>query len=485
MLTKTFARSTLFPVAVRLLQLAVRGNKSPAPRVSIPDKGRIHRDPCNGVWMGSEDNQTFQFQWQMLAGLAVGLALGLFAKSAGGDQAAWVELARTYVTGPVGQIFLRLLFMFVIPLLFSALVIGVAEMGDVRALKQAGLRTLAFTVVVSGIAVVLALALTNAIKPGAGVDHAVAARLLADAREGAQAIVSTQPAKPAGSAALVAIIPSNVVAAAADNDILAIMVFALVFGIGLLLTESRETGQLRGAIEGIFQVSMRLISVVIRFAPIAVACFMFNLASLFGWDLLVRLGAYVGVVLLALAAHMFIVYPVILKVAGGLSPIAFFRNIQEAMVIAFSTASSNATLPTSLRVAEERLGLPPRIARFVLTIGATANQNGTAIFEGVTVLFLAQFFGVELTLAQQATVLFICILGGIGTAGVPAGSLPVVALILGMIGVPPEAIGLGLGVDRCLDMCRTTLNVTGDLACAAVVSRGRTGWSPQATNSLL
>jgi DAACS family dicarboxylate/amino acid:cation (Na+ or H+) symporter len=212
---------------------------------------------------------------------------------------------------------------------------------------------------------------------------------------------------------------------------------------------------------------------------------MFNLASLFGWDLLVRLGAYVGVVLLALAAQMFIVYSVILKVAGGLSPIAFFRNIQEAMVIAFSTASSNATLPTSLRVAEERLGLPPRIARFVLTIGATANQNGTAIFEGVTVLFLAQFFGVELTLAQQATVLFICILGGIGTAGVPAGSLPVVALILGMIGVPPEAIGLVLGVDRFLDMCRTTLNVTGDLACAAVVSRGRTGWSPQATKSLL
>jgi DAACS family dicarboxylate/amino acid:cation (Na+ or H+) symporter len=145
------------------------------------------------------------------------------------------------------------------------------------------------------------------------------------------------------------------------------------------------------------------------------------------------------------------------------------------MVVAFSTASSNATLPTALRVADERLKLPAPVARFVLTIGATANQNGTAIFEGVTVLFLAQFFGQDLTIWQQVTVLLMCILAGIGTAGVPAGSLPVVAIILAMVGVDPVAIGLVLGVDRLLDMCRTTLNVTGDLAIAAMVSRGEEG----------
>ena len=193
---------------------------------------------------------------------------------------------------------------------------------------------------------------------------------------------------------------------------------------------------------------------------------------MFGWDLLLRLGAYAGVVLLALGLHMFVVYPLALRFLGGISPFWFFRQSQEAMVMAFSTASSNATLPTSLRVAEQRLALPPRISRFVLTIGATANQNGTAIFEGVTVLFLAQFFGVDLTLTQQTMVLIVCILGGIGTAGVPAGSLPVIAMILGMVGVPPEGIGLVLGVDRFLDMCRTTLNVTGDLTAAVVVSRG-------------
>ena len=217
--------------------------------------------------------------------------------------------------------------------------------------------------------------------------------------------------------------------------------------------------------------SMTLIGLVIRLAPYAVFCFMFNLAALFGWDLLNSLGKYVGVVVLALAIHLFVVYSLMLKFLGGWSPAKFFRASQEAMVMAFSTASSNATLPVSLRVAEEKLHLPPKISRFVLTVGATANQNGTALFEGVTVLFLAQFFGVDLSLTQQITVMFVCILGGIGTAGVPAGSLPVVALICGMVGVPPEGIGLILGVDRFLDMCRTTLNVTGDLMLAAVVSK--------------
>jgi DAACS family dicarboxylate/amino acid:cation (Na+ or H+) symporter len=413
----------------------------------------------------------FSLQWQMLAGFLTGLIAGLIANATAADSAS-VEWVTTYVTGPIGQIFLRLLFMLVIPLLFSALVVGVAEMGDIRALKRVGWKTLLFTIIVSSIGVAIAIAVTNLLEPGAGVDRALAAQLLADAREGAGAILSGQAERPQGVAAVLAIIPTNVITAASENDILAVMFFALVFGIGLLVTQTRAADQLQSAIEGIFHVAMRLISFIIRFAPIAIACFMFNLAAVFGWDLLLRLSAYVGVVLLALGLQMFVIYPLVLKLAGGMSPAAFFRNSQEAMVMAFSTASSNATLPTALRVAETRLMLPPRVARFVLTIGATANQNGTAMFEGVTVLFLAQFFGVDLTLTQQIMVMLVCILGGIGTAGVPAGSLPVVALILGMIGVPPEGIGLVLGVDRFLDMCRTTLNVTGDLACATVVARG-------------
>ena len=410
--------------------------------------------------------------WKMLIGFLAGLALGLVAHYLSGADAGWVKWLTTYVTQPAGTLFLRLIFMLVIPLLFSALVIGVAEMGDVRSLGRVGWKTLGYTVIASGIAVVLGLLLVNWLQPGAGVDPAAAQAMLAQGADRAKDIVGATATQPKGLDMLLAIVPDNVVKAAAENTILAVMFFALMLGIGLVLTRSEATGTLLRGIQGLFEVSMTLIGLVIRLAPYAVFCFMFNLAALFGWDLLRSLGAYVGVVVLALAIHLLVVYSLMLKLLGGWSPAKFFRGVQGAMVMAFSTASSNATLPVSLRVAEEKLHLPPKISRFVLTVGATANQNGTALFEGVTVLFLAQFFGVDLSLSQQVTVMFVCILGGIGTAGVPAGSLPVVALICGMVGVPPEGIGLILGVDRFLDMCRTTLNVTGDLMLAAVVSTG-------------
>ena len=410
--------------------------------------------------------------WKMAIGFGAGLLVGLIAHYVSGPDATWVQWLTSYVTQPAGTLFLRLIFMLVIPLLFSALVVGIAEMGDVRSLGRVGWRTLAYTVIVSGIAVVIGLLLVNWLEPGVGVDRAAAAQMLAEGSDRAAAIVGSSANQPQGINMLLSIVPDNVVAAAADNAILAVMFFALMIGIGLVMTNSPAADTLQRGIEGLFEVSMTLIGLVIRLAPYAVFCFMFNLAALFGWDLLARLGAYVGVVVLALAIHMFVVYSAALKFAGGYSPLKFFKGVQEAMVMAFSTASSNATLPTALRVADEQLGLPRKVSRFVLTVGATANQNGTALFEGVTVLFLAQFFGVDLSLGQQVTVMFVCILGGICTAGVPAGSLPVVALICGMVGVPPEGIGLILGVDRFLDMCRTTLNVTGDLACAVVVSRG-------------
>ena len=410
---------------------------------------------------------------QMLIGFLVGLLAGLAVNLTAGADAPWVEAVTTYVTGPIGQVFLRLLFMLVLPLLFAALTVGVAEMGDIGALGRTGWRTLLFTVVLSTIAVLIGLTLVNLFRPGDGVDPALARTLLAQNAGGAAGIVGTAAEQPAGVAAFLDIVPNNVFAAAADNKVLPVMFFSLIFGIGLVLARGAPgTEALKNTLEGLFNVAMTLINLVIRFAPIAVAALMFNLAALFGWDLLLRLGAYAGVVLLALLIHLVVVYSVAVRVAGGMSPIAFFKGVQEAMVVAFSTSSSNATLPTALLVAERELGLPRRIARFVLTIGATANQNGTALFEGVTVLFLAQFFGVELTLLQQVTVMLVCILGGIGTAGVPSGSLPVVALILGMVGVPPEGIALILGVDRLLDMSRTVVNVTGDLAAAVVVSRG-------------
>jgi Na+/H+-dicarboxylate symporter len=415
-------------------------------------------------------------QWRIFLGFVLGLLGGLAVYSFAPD-AAWVKPLIAYVTNPAGQIFLRLLFMLVIPLLFSALVVAIAEMGEIRALKTVGVQTLVYTVVVSAIAVAVSLATVNLFQPGAGVDPVAARAMIGDASAGAAGIIEKSAQAKTGVDAIIGLVPSNIVNAMSENDILAVMFFALFFGVGLLLVHTPRTETLKQAFEGVFDVSMRLIGLVIQLAPIAIFCFMFNLAAQFGWELIIKLAAYVGVVLLALAIQMFGVFPALLVLLAKKNPFRFFRETQEATMMAFATSSSNATLPTALRVAETRLMLPPRISRFVLTIGATANQNGTAMFEGVTVLFLAQFFGVDLSLSQQLYVMLICILAGIGTAGVPAGSLPVIALILGAVGVPPEGIGLILGVDRFLDMCRTTLNVIGDLVAATVIS-ARSAASP-------
>ena len=410
--------------------------------------------------------------WKMFIGFGLGLVLGLVVHLSSGADAEWVKTFTTYVTTPFSKVFLSLIFMLIVPLLFSALVVGIAEMGDIRALGRIGWKTLGYTVVLSSIAVLIGLLLVNWLKPGVGVDPALAQTLIVENTERAKEIVASVDKQPRGMDMLLSIVPDNVINAASSNgSILAVMFFAVMFGVGMVLTPSDATATLKRGIEGIFEISMTLIGLVIRLAPYAVFCFMFNLAAIFGVDLLVRLGAYVGVVVLALAVHMFVVYSLALKMVGK-SPVAFFRETQEASLMAFSTASSNATLPTALRVAEEKLKLPNRVSRFVLTVGATANQNGTALFEGVTVLFLAQFFGVDLTLWQQVMVMLVCILGGIGTAGVPSGSLPVVALICAMVGVNPIGIGLILGVNHFLDMCRTTLNVTGDLTLATLVSHG-------------
>ncbi len=406
---------------------------------------------------------------RMLLGFLLGAGAGLAAHAWAGESAGLAKFIQ-YVSGPVGQVFLRLLFMLVIPLIFSALVLGVAELGDVRSLGRVGAKTLAATVLLSTIAVVLGLLLVNLLQPGAGLSEELRGRLLEGAAERAAGLgKGTAPAADF-SQFFLQIIPDNPLRAAANGDMLAVMFFSLMVGVGLTLVSTAASVRFQEAIQGLYDVTMRLIGLVIQMAPIGVAALLFTLTAQLGVEILVQLVRYVGVVVLALAIHLLVVYSLAVWALARRRPLPFFRAISEAMLTAFSTASSNATLPTSLKVAEEKLRLPPQVARFVLTVGATANQNGTALFEGVTVLFLAQFYGVPLTLAQQAAVMAISIAGGIGTAGVPAGSIPVVAMILGTVGIPVEGIGLILGVDRLLDMCRTTLNVTGDLVIAAAVS---------------
>jgi len=426
------------------------------------------------------DKKKLPLHWKMGIGFAIGLILGLIVHALGGSVdglQAGTKWVMDYITTPASGLFLNLIFMLIVPLIFSALIMGVSEMGDIRALGRIGWKTLAYTVLLSGIAVGIGLVLVNLLKPGAGVDPQVAAMMLSENAERSKEIVAGIHGTPKGMDMLLSIVPSNVLQAASDNGaILSLMFFALMFGIGMVLTDEAKVAPLRRAIEGVFEISMTLINLVIRLAPYAVACFMFNLAALFGFELIIRLGAYVGVVVLALGLHMIVTYGTAVWLSGR-SPLSFFRDTQEATVMAFSTASSNATLPTALRVADQ-MGLPQRVSRFVLTVGATANQNGTALFEGVTVIFLAQFFGVDLSIGQQIMVMAVCILGGIGTAGVPSGSLPVVAMICAMVGVNPLGIGLILGVNHFLDMCRTALNVTGDLALTTLVAKGESHDGP-------
>jgi DAACS family dicarboxylate/amino acid:cation (Na+ or H+) symporter len=407
---------------------------------------------------------------KVLLGFVLGALLGLAAHVYGAD-APFTQGVIAWLTKPVGQIFLNLLFMLVIPLMFSALVLGVAELGDIASLGRLGWRTLLYTAVVTGAAVGIGLLMVNLIQPGTHLDPALVQQAMASSAAKAGEIVSSGHQLNALEL-LVNIVPHNIIGAMADDkQKLGIVFFALMVGIGLVLTPSPATEAFKHALQGLFEVCMRLIGLFVRLAPYAVACFMFTLTAQLGLDVLAGLAWFVITVVLALGLHMFVVLPLWVRFMGGMPVRAFFRGSQEASLMAFATASSTATLPVTLRVAEENLRLPRKVSRFVLTVGASANHHGTALFEGVTVLFLAQVFGLHLPFLQQLMVLVLCILGGIGTAGIPSGSLPVIAMICGIIGLDPAGIGIILGVNTFLDMCRTSLNVTGDLATAVVVSR--------------
>lgn len=419
---------------------------------------------------------------QILSGLVLGVVAGLIAKEAvtTPDGLARLDWWLANVIQPVGKLFIRIIFMIVIPLIFSAIVLGVAEMGDVRKLGRVGLKSLLYTLLLTATGVAVALGVVNLFEPGKRMTQetrdTLTARYVGEAAgKVAQGVKETPLADT-----LLGLVPQNPLYEAVHaftpnytgGGLIAVMVFSLFFGVALAMTPADKAEALTAVLKGLFEVCMVIIDFAMRLAPPGVACLGFALTAQLGADVLRSLGFYTAVVVLGLALQQFVTYPLFLKFIGGVSPWAFFKNIREVMLTAFSTSSSNATLPVSMRVAEENLKLPPRISRFVLTVGASANQNGTALYEGVTVLFLAQVFGVDLSLGQQLVVAFMCILAGLGTAGVPGGSLPLVVGVLVTIGVPGESIAIILGIDRLLDMCRTTLNVTGDLVCATLVAKG-------------
>jgi len=413
---------------------------------------------------------------RILIGLGIGAVAGLGSNLILGSDSPQVGWFIDNITNPIGQLFLRLLLMVVIPMVFSALVVGVAGVGNVRELGRIGLKTLAYTLVLSAISVVIGLTLVNTIRPGDRLDPATSAALAEQFGGDAEARVATSTAMsdtPPLMQVVETLIPTNPIAAAAGAtpNLLHLMFFALALGIASTLVAPSISATFVKFMEGLFEISTKIIDGIMKIAPYAVAALVFSATASFGLDLLGALGWFVATVIGGLLIHGVIVYSASVYFLSGLHPLKFFDGIKTALLTAFSTSSSNATLPTALRASEENLGVPKEINSFVLTVGATANQNGTALYEGVTIIFLAQLAGVDFTLGQELTIAYLAILGGIGTAGVPGGSIPFVVMVLASMGLDPSLIAIILGIDRILDMCRTTLNVAGDITAATYIAR--------------
>jgi DAACS family dicarboxylate/amino acid:cation (Na+ or H+) symporter len=425
---------------------------------------------------------TLALHHKIFLGMLLGIAGGVAIKYIGADEAFISNV--TAVVKPIGDIFLRMIFMMVIPLIVTALILGISDLGDLKKIGRIGLRTLIYTIVVSGISVFIGVGMVKIFRPGQGISESDRAYLTEQFKEKSKDMPSNVADISSGNIGtiLTNIVPKNPIedmSRAFDptykgGGLLSVMFFSLILGLALSAADPDKTEPVRKFLEGFYEMLMKAIGFGMKFAPYGVAALLFVMTANTGLSLLSVVLKYVLVVLAALAIHQFITYSLLIRFVGKMSPAFFFKGIQEVMLTAFSTSSSNATLPTAIRVTTEKLRIPRDITNFVLTIGSSATQNGTALYEGITVLFIAQVFGVELTLGQQLFVVMIAIFAGMGTAGVPGGSLPVIMMILVSIGVPGEGIALIYGVDRILDMSRTVLNVTGDITAAVCISRFET-----------
>ncbi len=403
-----------------------------------------------------------------MLGLVLGAAAGIASRTffADAPQLLWIV---ENVATPVGQVFLRMLFMIVVPLIFGSVTLGVASLGDLSRIGRIGGKAMGFFFLTTACAAAIGLTLVNVIGPGKSLAPEVRTQLLeqysgeAETRVGGGAVFGVET--------FVNIVPRNPVDSAARGDMLGLIFFSLIFGVALTQISQERSRPIIAVLEGLVDVVTRIIGYAMKLAPYGVAGLIFGVTVRFGADVLQTLALYVGTVLLGLSLQLFGVTGMIAKFFVGIPYRQFFGKCRALMVTAFSTSSSNASLPENIRTAEVQFGVPKEIASFVLPLGATMNMNGTALFEGMTVLFLAQVFGVELSLTSQLIVIVMSVITAVGAAGVPGGSIPLLVLILETVGVPGEGIALILGVDRILDMARTVPNVMGDQLTALVVAR--------------
>ena len=405
-----------------------------------------------------------QLSSRILLGMVLGIILGLILNSLGGadpDKTPVISWFVNNVFDVVGQVFVISLKLLVVPLVFFSLVCGSASMGEDVKMGQVALKTVSLYLMTTAIAVSLALTIANIVDPGVGINTSEAANYVAKEA-------------PSFKDVFIGIFPSNPFQAMVEGNMLQVIVFAILVGIAILQAGESGNKVLRGC-QMISDVIMRMVSILMSLAPYGVFCLLAKLFTGQGFSAIVNLALYFGTIVFVLLLHASVVYTTIFTIFTRLNPVTLFKNMRPAMLFAFSTSSSNATMPITLNVAKNRVGAHNSIASFTVPLGATVNMDGTAIMQGIATVFIAQAYGLDLSMTEYFAVIATATLASIGTAGVPGVGLITLAMVLQQVGLPVEGIGLIIGVDRLLDMLRTVVNVSGDGMVTAVVanSEGR------------
>jgi len=421
--------------------------------------------PANG-----NDALTRRILWGLLAGVGLGAAARVLVAFGLCKEVALDWLAAE-ILDPFGLVFLRILFFVVVPLVFVSLTLGLVQLGHLEKLAPMAGRTFLLFLLNMTVASVIGLLVMNILHPGSRIEPETQTKLLHKFGETVQTLQARAAARPSLTlAALVEMfMPQNLLKSVVEFQLLPLILFSLLAGIsgGSLPLPMRE--RLQGGLEIAATLITGIIHLAMRLAPFAVAALVFSAIAKFGWDILRALLLFVPAVIGGMLLHLFGVMSLFLKIWTRRSPVAFFKSIEAVLITAFSTSSSNATLPTTIQIAREKLGISASTAGFVLPLGATMNMSGTALYEGCVVLFIAQVYGIHLGLAQQIVLVVLSVLSSVAVAGIPGGSLPFIVGLLSNFGIPAEGIALILGVDRLLDMCRTVLNVGADIVTACIV----------------
>ena len=417
---------------------------------------------------------------RILLGLLGGAVAGALTLLVGAGSPAVLEAARSFsvtVLDPIGQVFLRLLFFVVMPLVFASLAAGVSQLGDLARLGPLSVRTFTLFFLNMSIACALGLLMMNVLQPGAVIDGDTKTRLIEQYGDASGKLIEKQAAQPDMSFTTVVdmFMPRNLIGAITGHDratlgeVLPLILFAILVGAAAIPLGGRRREQLQSGLELVSELMTGIVRFALRLAPYAVPAMIYSVVVKVGWDILIALGLFVVGCLAVMVLHLFGTMSLWLKLFSRYRPLDFWRRIRPVLVTAFSTSSSSATLPAALASARDELGIRPTTAGFVLPLGTTMNMAGTALYEGCVVLFVAQVFGIPLDLGQQLTLLLLAVLGAVAAAGIPGGSLPIIAGLLINFGIPPEGIGIVLGADRLLDMTRTMVNVGADMVTTAVV----------------